>query len=100
MTVKLKYLGYSPHSPTPYTYYIETANGKVDIIFEDVYTKETEIEMPDELWGEHSGWADVQCDCCDYVYRERSYPGGLTTCPICDTTFMIPIDAVLEESNL
>jgi hypothetical protein len=98
--VILKYRGFSPHSAQPYAYSILCENGHADIIYEAIFTTANEMEMPDELWNEGSGWATIECDSCKTVYRERSRPGNVVACPCCAEPQLIPEDIELEESNL
>jgi ribosomal protein S27E len=100
MKVYLKYKGYAPNEPAPYHYHVLTETGIADEIFESVYTDETVVEMPDELWSEGSGWADLQCNDCGHIHKERCYPGAVITCPVCGMPELIPEDAILEPSNV
>lgn len=100
MTVHLIYKGYASNSPTPYHYKVLCDNGHADEIYERVYTSASEVDMPDELWTEDSGWADIECDSCGTKYRERCRPGMVVACPVCSEPMLIPEEAILESSNL
>jgi predicted Zn-ribbon and HTH transcriptional regulator len=99
MNVILKYKGYLPVA-RKHVYSILCANGHADEIYEDLLVVSKEVDMPDELWSDGSGWADIECDACGYRDRERVYPGFLWRCPVCDAVIEIPEGAVLEASNL
>jgi hypothetical protein len=98
MKVLIKHVGYSPASKL-HTYDILTANGVEDRIYEREYTKAKEVDMPDRLWEENSGWADIECEACHYIYQERCIPGDVVACPMCGEPFLVPSNAVLEWSN-
>jgi hypothetical protein len=100
MKVYLFYRGYLGHRDAPYCYKILTETGIADEIYERVFTTAKEVEMADELWAEGSGWADIQCDECGTVYRERCYPGMVVACPVCGNPELISNDAILEASNI
>jgi len=99
MKVRCDYVGCSPRLGLWY-YRILCENGHADYIQEREYFKSGEYEMPDELWTEGSGWADVECDSCGTQYQERTRPGSVVACPLCAEPLLIPEDAVLESSNL
>jgi rubrerythrin len=93
-------VGYSPQSSTPYTYRILTETGVADEIYESTLVTADEVDMPDELWTEGSGWADIKCDVCGTKYHERTRPGNIVACPICGAPEQIPADIILEKSHI
>ena len=99
MKVKIKHVGCSPAN-NYHEYWILCENGHVDRIYEPTYNNATEIDMPDEIWTEGSGWADIKCNVCGTQYRERCRPGMVVACPCCSEPELIPDDACLEKSNL
>jgi len=99
MKVRCEYTGCSPKLGRFY-YNILCENGHADQIWEREYFTPGEYEMPDELWNEGSGWADLVCDKCGTDYRERTRPGNVVSCPACGEPELIPESAMLEESNL
>ena len=100
MKVYIKAIGVLPQSSTPYHYRILTETGIADLLYERQFYKDGEYEMLDEAWSEGSGWADLQCNKCNTIYRERCKPGMVVACPVCNEPEIIPDDAVLESSNL
>jgi len=89
MKVYIKHIGTVPTSPKPYVYRIFTEMGHADIIHDEVYTNITEVDMPDELWTEGSGWLRIACIKCDTCYNERSRPGFIITCPVCGEPYLV-----------
>lgn len=100
MEVKVQHMGWQGGERPVHVYRILTANGHADEIREPTYTSATVMEMPDELWTEGSGWADLMCEECGWEYRERCRPGIVVECPRCNYPELIPDDAILEDSNL
>ena len=98
MKVKLKHIGCSPAN-NYHVYAILTETGIADIIYEREYTNAKEVDMPDEIWAEGSGWADIECDSCHTTYRERTAPGLVVACPVCSEPYLIPEGAILDPSN-
>ena len=70
------------------------------MLYEPTYVRTGEIDMPDEIWTEGSGWVTVVCNSCHTVYRERCRPGMVIACPCCSEPELIPDGAVLEASNI
>jgi hypothetical protein len=99
MKVICHFAGASPAQGLWY-YRILCENGHADYIWEQQYFKSGEYEMPDELWNEGSGWADLCCDKCGSSYRERTRPGAVVACPACGEPELVPEGAMLEDSNL
>ena len=99
MKVQYRAAGCSPKLGL-YYYRIICENGHADLIWERKYLKSGEYEMPDDIWSEGSGWADLRCDKCGTEYRERTRPGNVVACPVCNEPEIIPEEAILENSNL
>jgi len=99
MRVYVRHIGCSPAN-NYHAYCILTENGHADMIYEPTYTNATEMDMPDELWTEGSGWVDLECNSCHTRYRERCRPGQVVACPACSEPELIPEEAILEDSNL
>jgi hypothetical protein len=100
MKVYLKYLGYHPQQSKPYVYSVLAEIGKTDYFDEDGYIPEGQrdgVEVPDELFGEGSGWAEIKCDYCGKIWSDRTWPGAIIHCPYCGEEDLIPEDAVLAE---